>query len=403
MIQRLLPPPGPARTLNLVTLINTAGNGLWLTVNVLYLTRVVGFSPREVGFGLTAATAVCVLASTPMGYLADRFGPRRMQIACFAALSLLTAAMLPVRTFGAFVAVAALTALADAGQRGARGALIAGVIPADQRVRARAYLRATTNVGISVGAALAGVALAADTPTAYRLVIVGNAVSFAAAALVGTRLPAVAPVPAGHGPRLVALRDRPYLAFVALDGLMSMHFDILNVVLPLWIVTHTDAPAWLAAVLLLVNTTMVVAWQVRAARGTEQLDGAARATRSAGLFVGGACLIFAASAAAPTWAAVALLIAGALVHVVGELRQSAGGWGISFGLAPAHAQGQYQATYSMGAQFGRMLAPALLTWLVLDHGVAGWAVLAVLFATLAAAVPPVVSWAATRRAVAAPA
>lgn len=393
VLKRLLPDPGPLRALTAVTLVNTVGQGLWVTSSALYLTQVVGLSPAQYGLGLTAASLVCVVASTPMGYLADRRGPRGVQLTAYLLLAVLTAGMLLVASFPAFVVLSAVTALADAAARGARGALIAGALPAERRVRGRAYLRATTNVGISLGAALAGLAIAADSPTAYRLMIVGNVVSFLGAALLGTRLPVVPPVAATGGPRLVALRDRPYLAFVALDGLLAMHFDILNVVLPLWIAARTDAPHWLIAVLLLVNTSMVVLLQVRAARGTEGLDGAARAARTAGLFVAAACLLFAASAGVPGWAAAAVLVVGALVHVIGELRQSAAGWGISFGLAPDGAQGQYQATYSMGAQFGRMLAPALLTWLALSHGVLGWAVMAVLFALVGAAIPYAVAWA----------
>ncbi|GAB3955837.1 hypothetical protein GCM10027614_66370 [Micromonospora vulcania] len=71
----------------------------------------------------------------------------------------------------------AATALADAVERGARGALIAGAIPADQRVHTRAYLRATTNVGISVGAVLGGFAIAADTRTGYVALILAAAVA----------------------------------------------------------------------------------------------------------------------------------------------------------------------------------------------------------------------------------
>lgn len=379
--------------LTAVTLVNTVGKGLWVTASALYLTQVVGLSAGEFGLGLTAASLVCLVASTPMGYLADRRGPRGVQIVSYALMALLTAAMLLVDSFAAFVALSAVTALVDAAQRGARGALIAGALPAERRVHGRAYLRATTNVGISIGAALAGLAIAADSPTAYRLMIVGNAVSYLAVALIAVRLPALPPVPATAGPRLVALRDRPYLAFVALDGLLSMHFDLLTVVLPLWIVARTDAPHWLIAVLLLINTTMVVLLQVRAARGTEQVEGAARVARSAGLFVAAACLLFAASAGVPGWAAAVLLILGALVHVVGELRQSAAGWGISFGLAPDGAQGQYQAAYSMGAQLGRMLAPAVLVWLALEHGLVGWLTMAVVFTAVAAALPATVSWA----------
>ncbi|MEU5787127.1 MFS transporter [Micromonospora purpureochromogenes] len=395
---RLLPEPGPARTLALSTLVNTVGRGTWLTVSALFLTRSVGLSVREVGVGLTVTALVSLIASTPMGYLADRHGPRGIQLAALVASGVFTAALVTVRSFPTFLVVGVLMAVADAASRGARGALIAGAVPADQRVRLRAWLRAVTNVGISVGAVVAGVGLAADTRGAYVALILLDCVTYLLAAVVLLRLAPVPPVPAPtHGPRLIALRDRPFLAFTVLDGLMSMHFGLLNIALPLWIADHTTAPHWLISACMLVNTVMVVLFQVRASRGTEDLRGAARAARRAGVVIAVACALFAASAGVPTPVAVALLLAGALVHVVGELWHAAAGWGISFGLAPARAQGQYQGAYGMGMQLGGMVAPVVVTSLAVGWGAPGWLVLGGLFLVLGALVPPVVRWAARTR------
>ncbi|MEU5939251.1 MFS transporter [Micromonospora sp. NPDC047548] len=395
---RLLPEPGPARTLALSALVNTVGRGTWLTVSALFLTRSVGLSVSQVGLGLTVTALVGLVASTPMGYLADRHGPRGIQLAALVASGACTAALVAVRSFPAFLVVGVLMAVADAASRGARGALIAGAVPADQRVRTRAWLRAVTNVGISVGAVVAGVGLAADTRAAYVALILLNCVTYLLAAAILLRLTPVPPVPApAHGPRLIALRDRPFLAFTMLDGLMSMHFGLLNIALPLWIADHTTAPHWLISACMLVNTVTVVLFQVRASRGTEELPGAARAARRAGVVIAVACAIFAASAGVPTPAAVALLLAGALVHVVGELWHAAAGWGISFGLAPARAQGQYQGAYGMGMQLGGMAAPVVVTSLAVGWGAPGWLLLGGLFLLLGALVPPVVRWAARSR------
>jgi MFS family permease len=394
----LLPPPGAARVLVLSTLVHTVGRGIWLTAGALFLTRSVGLSVPQLGLGLTVAALVSLVASTPAGYLADRYGPRGIQFVALLACGGLTVGLALVRSFPSFLAVALAIALAEATFRGARGAVIAGAVPADQRVRTRAYLRATTNVGISAGAALAGVGIAVDTRAGYLTLIMVNAVSFLAAAAILTRLAPIPPIAApAHGPRLVALRDRPFLVFTVLDGLMSMHFGLLNIALPLWIAGHTTAPRWLISVLMLVNTTMVVLFQVRAARGTEEVTGAARASRRAGVAIAVACLLFAAGGATATPFAVALLLAGALAHVVGELWQSAAGWGISFGLAPAHAQGQYQGAYGMGMQLGGMLAPVMVTTLAIGWGEAGWLVLGALFVVLGALMPPVVRWASRNR------
>ncbi|MFG2066068.1 MFS transporter [Micromonospora tulbaghiae] len=395
---RLLPEPGPSRTLALSTLVNTVGRGTWLTASALFLTRSVGLSVTQVGVALTLTALVSLVASTPMGYLADRLGPRGLQMAALLASAGCTAALVAVRSFTGFLVVGVLMAVADAGTRGARGALIAGAVPPDQRVRTRAYLRAVTNVGISVGTVLAGFALAADTRGAYVTLILLDAATYVLAAAVLLRLPPVPPMPApAHGPRLIALRDRPFLAFTVLDGLMSMHFSLINIALPLWIAGHTTAPKWLISACLLVNTVVVILFQVRASRGTEDLTGAGRAARRAGVLLAVACALFAAGGGVPVAAAVPLLLGGALVHVVGELWHAAAGWGISFGLAPAHAHGQYQGAYGMGMQLGSMVAPVVVTTLAIGWGVPGWLVLGVVFMLLGALVPPVVRWAARTR------
>ena len=184
---RLLPELRAARILTLSTLVNTVGKGTWLTVSALFLTRSVGLSVAQVGVGLTVTALVSLLASAPMGYLADRYGAHGIQIVAVLVSGIFTAALVAVHSFPAFLVVGGFIAVADAASRGARGALI-GAVPAEQRVRTRAYLRATTNVGVSVGAVLAGLGLAADTRSAYVTLILLDAGTFFAAAGILVRL-----------------------------------------------------------------------------------------------------------------------------------------------------------------------------------------------------------------------
>jgi len=382
---------GPLRLLVASTLVNTLGNGLWMASSALFLTRSVGLSVRETGLALTVTALVCLVASAPMGYIADRRGPRGVLLVGLVALAAGTAALALVGSFATFLVVAAPMAVADAAQRAAKGAVIAGAVPPEKRVHTRAYLRSVTNIGIAAGAALAGVGLAVDTRAAYLTLIFGDAVTYLIAAAILSRLAPVPPTPARtEGPRLIALRDRPFLAFVVLDGLLATHFGLFEVALPLWIAHRTDAPRWLIAVLFLINTTAVVTFQVRAARGTDELSGAARASRRAGLALLVACCLYALSGTSGGALTIALLVGGSCVHVVGELWHAASGWGISFGLAPADAHGQYQGAYSIGMQLGQMLAPFAVTALAVGWGGPGWLLLGVAFAIVGGLVPPTV-------------
>ncbi|MEV8377926.1 MFS transporter [Kribbella sp. NPDC056861] len=384
--------PPEVRRLIAATLVNTFGNGVYAAVGALYLTRIAGLSVAHVGVGLTIAGLVGLIVSTPLGVVADRLGPNRAYVVFLLLQAVTMTALTQVRSFPLYVAVAAVTAIADSGQRGAKGALIAGLAPADQRVRTRAILRVTTNIGMGVGMGLAGIVLAVDRREVYVIALLANAATYlVTAALVRWGMPKLPPVPRATGPSgLTALRDRPFLVFVGLDGLLSMHNAMAQIAIPLWVATATDAPTWLISVLLVTNAIAVILLQIRVARGTEHLAGAAQAGRRAGLLLALACAVLAVTDVTSGAVTIALLVLAAIVHVLGEMLQSAGGWGISFELAPAGAQGQYQGAYAMGHQLGDLIAPFVLTVVAVSWGWPGWLLTATIFLLAGAFIPVVV-------------
>ncbi|MEU7583129.1 MFS transporter [Streptomyces sp. NPDC041068] len=392
MLIRTLPEGREVRTFLGIVLVLTVGQGLWMALNAVYATSVLHLSAEQFGIGVGIAAGVALALSTPTGHLADRVGARRVQIWSLVAMGPLSAALLLVSDYPSYLLVISVQAVAYSASRGARLAMIAGLVPPEKRVPVRAYMRTMSNVGATAGASVAGVLLAIGSTAYYRGAVVAVALAYLASGLLTLLLPTVPGQPPRPGPALVVLRDRPFLAFVALDGLLSMHNMLLEVVLPLWVLQHTGAPRWTIAAILLLNTVLVVLLQVRASRGTDEPTSAARASRTGALCITAACLVFALSDGASAVTASALLLLGAIAHVLGEVRQAAGSWGIAFGLAPDDAQGQYQGTHAMGADIGKMIAPALLTWLAIGHGTVGWIVMAAGFAVLGAAMPPLVAW-----------
>ncbi|GMA85646.1 hypothetical protein GCM10025868_08960 [Angustibacter aerolatus] len=205
------------------------------------------------------------------------------------------------------------------------------------------------------------------------------------------------PVPRAPGTALLVLRDRPFVAVVALNAVFAMHFGLIDVGVPLWLSARTSAPTWMVSVLLLVNTVTVVLLQVRVARGTDTVPQAARAFGRAGLLMAAACAVYSLAAGVPTWVAVVVLLAGALLQVAGEMIGSAGQWGISMGLAPAERQGQYQGFGSTGFAASNMLSPVVLTLLCVEWGRPGWWVLGALLGGVALLMTPVSAWALRTR------
>lgn len=418
-----LPPPGPLRTLAYATLVNTVGAGLWLAGGALYLTRDVGLSATSVGAGLTVAGLVGLTASVPLGALADRSDPRTLRAVLQVGQAVAALAYLLVGSFPAFLAVAVPEALLATGNLAVRAALVAAVGGPDGRVHAFATLRAVANLGITVGTALAGIALAVDTHRAYQVLVVGNAATYLLSAALLLRLP---PQPAADARRATAarpapdaettpgamttgggtrrgpgarrrggpLRDGRFLAVSGASAVLSTHVTVLVLVVPLWTVDRAGAPPPVVSAVLLANTVLTVLLAVRLSRGAERAAPAARKLRRAGLVLA-ATPLYAATAAMPVLPAVVLLLVATAVWTVGDLRHGAAGAGLAYDLAPPGAIGAYQGADGLLAGLAQALGRGLLTLLVLGSGPVGWLVLGVVFAAAGLAAP-----ALTRRAIA---
>lgn len=197
----LLPDAGPQRVLAASNFVYTIGSGLYLTAGVLYFTQSVRLPAAQVGLGLGIAGFVSLALGIGAGHLADRYGARGVYAATLVVRAAATACFVLADSFWPFVLAVCAATGAQAAGVAARSPLIRHY-GGDRPQEFRAYLRSVTNVGISLGALLAGWAVQVGTHSAYELLVLGIAASTAASAVVLVRLPAVAPAPAtGGGPQ----------------------------------------------------------------------------------------------------------------------------------------------------------------------------------------------------------
>jgi MFS family permease len=387
------------RTLALATLVNTAGNGAMMTTFALYFTHAVGLPATQVGLALSVGALCGMLAQVPMGHLGDVRGPREV-------LSWLTAAC-GVSAFGLLVThnllvlciVLGVQSVFDRGAGAVRNGFIARLAEGGRAVEFKAYLRAVTNVGISFGALLGGLALAIDQTWAYLGVFALDAVTFLITSVAVRGLPHLPPAPAraDGAPRLQVLRDLPFVVVSLLTGIFAIHFLVMELAIPLWIAGHTSAPNSLVAVVLLVNTVSVALLQVRLSRGATSVPTSARALAFAGAWILAGFALIAFASGRATWVSVLLVLAGAGVHVVGEMVGSGGQWGLQMGLAPRDRQGQYQGFAGMSFSLSGIIGPPLIALLCIDWGTPGWLVLGALILGAGLLSVPVSAWALRTR------
>ncbi|WP_308190628.1 MFS transporter [Streptomyces sp. HPF1205] len=411
-------PGGPdGRRMLWINLADKTGSGLWFSVTALYFVVVAGLSTAQTGLLLGLGGAAGVAGAPVAGRLADRLTLTRLLVAVQAVRAASGLLLLP---FHGFWPLLPLVALGSLGERAAAvlTKLFAARVAGPRRAHYQAVQRTVVNLGYTLGGLVASAALALGTTSVYRLLLLGDSLSFVVVAIlvarcgeppsasrtVVARVPAGAPTgapptgsaasPAGTRARTSAppptaagnpWKDGGYLGYVALDGLMFLHGSALTVGLPLWIVTRTNAPHGLAAAVFVVNTVLVVVFQVRLSRHARTPLAAANALRRVALW----CLLAGAAVAVAVlharWAAVLAVVAAALAFTVVEMIQSAVSWELSVALAPAHAQGAYVGVHGLAQAASRCVGPLLITSAVIAAGPAGWLALGATLALAAVA------------------
>jgi MFS family permease len=387
----------PQLILVTATLVNTIGNGSYLTAGILYFTKVLHLPVYQVGLGFSAAGIISLAAGIPGGHLADRYSPRAIYALTLAGCALGMAGFYFTRSFLAFVLVACFTSITQTAGLAARGPIIRR-LGGGRPQELRAYLRSVTNLGIALGAVGAGVAVEVNSALAYKILIAGNGASFAMSAAIIWFLPGIKSEPVASGPRWVALRDYPYIALTLLDGVLAIQGQVQTVAIPLWLTSFTRAPRWILAASVVINTVIVVILQVRASKKITSAHEGGNAMRRAGFTLLISCVIISVTGHLSAVAAATLILTAVIIQTVAELWYAAGGFELSFGLAPEHAQGQYLGVYGMGAGLANSFGPALLTALCIGWGIAGWVTVGILFAAAGLLMPPAVRWAEATRA-----
>ncbi len=392
-VRSMVPRSRDQRVYLLVSLINIYGTGLIVTAMTLYAIRVVHLSAERSGLALTIAGLVGLLASMPIGRLADRRGPRgvfRLSLS----LQAVSAAsyVFFAHSFVSYLIVAIVDGSALSSAATANVALLRRVGGQDATTF-RSQANAVLSAGITLGIATCGVAIQVNTVTAYRALFLGNALS----CLVGVAglglLPRFEPLPgAREESPFAVLRDRPFLGYAVLSGAMYMQYFVLGLLLPVWVVFHTHAPRWSVSAFVIINTVMVVLFQVRVGKTVQTIGQGGVAIRRAGLIFLVSCSAMGLAAGLPTWAALLLLAGAVVLHTYGELWHASAVYALDFGLAPPHAQGQYQGLVGMSNFAGQALSPLILVGLVLSGGRLGFVLLGLWFALLSLAGPAVARW-----------
>jgi len=378
--ENVVSPDPIVRKITLSTFINTFGNGLFMTTGIIYFSLVVGLGAQKVALAFSLSGALSLLLSVPSGHFADRYPPRLIASTALVGMGFCAFALIFIQNWWLLLTALSLDSIFEVFGQNARMAMIARIGEGEERVRIRAYTRAVTNLGIAFGTVIAGFALAINTPFAYKFMIALNSVTFFLAAVAYLRVPNVKPSLTNREKfDWTILKDYRYISAMLLSGVMSMHFILQNIAIPVWVVKETNAPRWWVSVIMFVNTIAVVLFQVKMSKGAANAEIGAKQFKKAGFYIAAACLFYGAAKGLNPYAASAVLIIAMLIHVVGELLASTGSWSIAFEMANQDRQGAYQGLWRMGFGGMNVIGPSLVIFFAIGLGQIGWVIMAFIF------------------------
>ncbi|MEU7427845.1 MFS transporter [Streptomyces sp. NPDC040750] len=347
------------------TLVNRLG-AFVATFMALYLTIDRGYSASYAGLVASLHGLGGVVSSLAGGVMADRMGRRPTllvaQTATAASVALLGFMTDPVAIAGA----AFLVGVASNASRPAVQAMMADIVPPEDRVRAFSLNYWAINLGFAVSSTAAGF-IAEFSYLAGFLIEAG--MTLACALVVFLKVPESRPVPVGGKESRDAvgltavLRDGRYMAVVGLSFLVALIFQQGSVGLPVAMGRAGFSPADYGLALA-VNGVLVVVLQIPVTRFIEHRDPRTLLVASSVLAgYGFGLTAFAGS--------VGVFMLTVCVWTLAEIVNAPTQTGLVVRLSPVHGRGRYQGVYTLSWSVAALVAP-LMSGAVIDRFGAQW-------------------------------
>lgn len=358
---------GPVRRLFLATLLNALGNGLTLSLFIVYLTQV-----RDIPVGkatlLLSWMAVVGMAAAPLvGSLTDRFGPRRILMTCTLLMSAAVASYSLIGTLREAFVYCTISALAGAGLWGPNSTMLAQMVTPQMRQRAFGLSFMLLNLGIGLGGLVSATIVSIERPVTFELLYRLDALSFIAVFCVQLGL-------RGHGgpsPRTpdavestqrgwaVVMRDRILWRYTLTSLLLMVcGYGSVDVGLSYFVTVEIGLPVQNIGIILFANTISIVLAQVVV---LNHIQGRSRTRLLAGvglLWAFSWAVNGSAFLAAPGLALV-LLCVGQVFFAIGETIWAPVAPAIVNDLAPDDVRGRYNAVQSLLWTFAGTLSPMI--------------------------------------------
>lgn len=351
-------------------LISSTGQGMIWPFLTLYMRQKLDV-PLATITGLLMLDSIMSIAATFIaGPITDRFGRKWVMVLSLTMMGLVYVVMSSATSLPLFALLMAVRGAFTPLYRIGADAMVADMIPNEQRMEAYSISRTVNNVGVALGPSIGGFVAATSYNTTFLIASVSLFFySLFVGGVMRETLPARKAEEArqsasgvGYGP---ALRDRFFLVFVLGFTLVGMASSLVFVLLSTYTKENFGIPESQNGFIMAVNALMVVFFQVAVTRVTR------RHKPLPVMVVGG--LLYAVGvgsmALGRTFPHFAISMA---VMTLGELTLVPTSTTFAANLAPSEMRGRYMSIYNLGWGISHGFGP-VVGGLLNDH-IAPWAI-----------------------------
>ncbi len=357
---------GPLRRFYTCIFVGSVGQGLTLSLFVVYLHNVRHFSTSFATL-LLALSAVVGLASAPVwGTMTDRLGPIRVILFAYAAdaAAIVYWAIAHTKTQATFSAL--LIAVFGGAAWGPMSTMLSRLVSPDHRQRAFGVNFMLINLGIGFGALVSASVVNLQHPDSFEMLYIFNAgVTVLAALLFVSIRQYGGPVEEHHDPKKraegwgVVIRDNRMVRYVVASVfLMLGGYGSLDAGLSLFVVNNLKLSVHSIGIIFFFNTTTIVLAQLWVLNRIEERS----RTRVMGVvaafwFI--FWIILESTLALPAAASIPMLCLAMVVFAIGETMLQPVGSAIVNDIAPEHLRGRYNTAAGLSWGISSSLAPAI--------------------------------------------
>jgi MFS family permease len=385
VLESLVPPDfrrtmsPPLRLFYASTIFACFGRGLTLSLFVVYLHNVRGFSTTFSTLLLGAAAMAGLTTSPLWGTMTDRFGPLVVLLFSYVAAAAALVGWAYTRTEREAVAYGLLVAVLSGGGWGPAATMLSRMVPGALRQRAFGFNFMLVNLGIGFGGLVSASIVDLHRPETFTVLYILNALVtvVTAAALVPLRRyggPVTDhrddPVKSAEGWREVARDRRLVLLVVASLVLLAGGYGSQEAGFSLFVVNNLHLSVHVIGIIFFFNTTTIVLAQLWV---LNHIEGRSRARVMAlvGVFWFAFWAILDLTLALPPVLSVTSLCAAMVIFAVGETMLAPTGSAIINEIAPEHLRGRYNAALGLTWGVSATVAPVIVA-VFFDNHLGNW-------------------------------